>query len=91
MQTLVIGDEFLTVDLPDNYDYGYRENGALMAYLTEVDALNLHVSTVTGTPADPSRSQLAFDQVLQDAEAGGYASEVLASDRAVYSYIEDSE
>src|SRR5688572_5924422 len=86
--TVTFGDHYLAMELPDDLDHGFRENGALMAYLSGNDALNLHVSTVTVTPKDPSRTTLVFDDVVQKARQKGFECRIVGSDKAVYRYTE---
>jgi hypothetical protein len=83
---VTFGDHFLSLDLPKGIDYGFRENGAMMAYITGNDALNLHVSTITGTPNDPSRTNLAVERVTQEAREKGLALITVGDDKVVYRY-----
>src|SRR5687767_4727284 len=86
--TVTIGDHSLAMELPDELDYGFRENGAMMAHVTGNDALNLHVSTITVTPKDPSRTSLVFDDVVAKAKEKGLECRIIGSDKAVYRYSE---
>lgn len=88
---VTFGDHFLSLDLPEGLDYGFRENGAMMAYVTGNDALNLHVSTVTATPKDPSRTNLAVERVAQEAREKGFALNKVADDKVFYRYEESGQ
>jgi hypothetical protein len=85
---VTFGDNYLVMDLPDVLDYGFRENGAMMAYVTGNDALNLHVSTITVTPKDPSRTNLAAEYVAQEARDKGLVCETFGDGKVVYWYEE---
>ncbi len=89
--TVTFGDHYLAMELPDELDYGFRENGAMMAYVSGNDALNLHVSTVTVTPKDPSRTTYVFDDVVEKARQKGFECRIIGADKAVYSYIESGK
>src|SRR5688572_7848295 len=88
---VTFGDHHLAMDLPEVLDYGFRENGAMMAYVTGNDALNLHVSTISGTPKDPSRTKLAVERVAQEAREKGLALETVGDDKVVYRYEESGQ
>ena len=83
---VTFGDHYLAMEVPDVLAYGFRENGAMMAYVTGNDALNLHVSTVTGTPKDPSRTNLAAEHVAHEARAKGLACQTIGDGKVVYRY-----
>src|SRR3712207_5101604 len=88
---VTFGDHSLSLDLPEGLDYGFRENGALMAYVTGNDALNLHVSTITATPKDPSRADLAVERVAQEAREKGTALNKVDGDKVFYRYEESGQ
>lgn len=88
---VTFGDHQLAMDLPKALDYGFRENGAMMAYVAGNDAMNLHVSTITATPRDPSRTNLAVERVAQGAREERFARNRVGNDTVFYFYEESGQ
>lgn len=88
---VTFGDHYLSSDLPESLYYRFRENGAMMGYVTGNDALNLHVSTITGIAKDPSRRNLAVERVTQEARQKGLTLMTFGDDKVVYRYEQSGQ
>lgn len=88
---VTFGDHQLAMDLPEALEYGFRGNGAMIAYVAGNDALNLHVSTITATPREPSHTNLALERVAKNAREKGFALNKVDDDRVFYLYEESGQ
>ncbi|HEX8523878.1 MAG TPA: hypothetical protein VF669_16610 [Tepidisphaeraceae bacterium] len=88
---VTFGDHYLSLDLPEGLDYGFRGNGAMMAYVAHNDALNLHVSTITGIPKDPSHTNLAVERVAQEAREKSLVLNRIGEDKVFYRYEQSGQ